>query len=161
MGSVSRCNRVQLPSLALFHTNTALELQPAVLVHDLLTSRLSLHGSVPDRLAEALSRISPERASCAAEHGISSLVTAGPESTAYGKWDLERPPKGASMAPTSARPFDPHSSATVYLDGAFWLEKCPKCEAKQYDSVALPVERLGTLLILVDDPDAGVGYQKQ
>ena len=41
------------------------------------------------------------------------------------------------------------------------VEHCPRCEAKQFDSVALPIERFSRLVIFVEDPDKRLGYEKE
>lgn len=83
------------------------------------------------------------------------------EFVASGAWGLNRVP-ATKIAPSSGKAnFDPHAAATIYLTNAYSFENCPQCDAKRYDSVALPIERLLRIVILVEDPDSAIGYEKQ
>ena len=76
-------------------------------------------------------------------------------------WGLNQAPRAKSRVSSGRANYDPHAVGTVYLSNAYSFENCPNCEAKRYDSVALPIERLWRVVILVDDPNRGVGYEKQ
>lgn len=80
--------------------------------------------------------------------------------TATGRWSLNardfnlRHGSGKSV-------YDPHATATLFLADAYTFRSCPHCSATRFDFVGLPIERLGPLVILVEDPDAGIGYEKK
>jgi hypothetical protein len=76
-------------------------------------------------------------------------------------WRFNRMPDTRNRPSTGKANFDPYSAGTIYLRNAYSFENCPNCEARRYESVALPIERFSRLVILVEDPDHGVGYEKQ
>jgi hypothetical protein len=76
-------------------------------------------------------------------------------------WGLNRMPDAKNRPSTGIANYDPYSAGIIYLRNAYSIDNCPDCEARRYDSVALPIERLSGLMILVEDPNHGVGYEKQ
>jgi hypothetical protein len=86
-----------------------------------------------------------------------------PDVAATGAWALNKFPyieRARNNTFRGKSNYDPHASGTLYLQDAYSVEGCPVCIVTKYDSVALPIERLAGLIILVEDPNQGIGYEK-
>ena len=83
------------------------------------------------------------------------------EDVVTGVWGLNQMPLAKNRVSSGTANYDPHAAGTIYLSNAYSFRNCPSCEANRYDSIALPIERLWRLVILVEVPDHGVGYEKQ